>query len=91
MILSRLELKDEYLWTSSNPPALPKEEEIPIAKMNDPMEDKYRYELAQKYGRKKQLLSGIHYNFSFDEAFLRKWYKEVEFKKSFRISRMKFT
>ncbi|MHA0857261.1 bifunctional glutamate--cysteine ligase GshA/glutathione synthetase GshB [Paenibacillus sp. CMAA1364] len=67
-----LELKDEYLWPSSNPPKLPEDHEIPIAKMNDPIEDNYRSELADKYGRKRQLLSGIHYNFSFDEGFLRK-------------------
>ncbi|MFD0960473.1 bifunctional glutamate--cysteine ligase GshA/glutathione synthetase GshB [Paenibacillus chungangensis] len=67
-----LELKGEYLWPSSNPPILPEDEQIPIARMNDPLAVKYRHELADKYGRKKQLLSGIHYNFSFDERFLRK-------------------
>lgn len=65
-----LELNDEYLWTSSNPPVLPSEEKIPIAKMNDPREDHYRLQLAEKYGRKKQLLSGIHLNFSFRESLL---------------------
>lgn len=64
--------KGEYLWPSSNPPMLPKENEIPIAQMNDPIADEYRHELADKYGRKRQLLSGIHYNFSFEERFLRK-------------------
>ncbi|MGM1047348.1 MAG: bifunctional glutamate--cysteine ligase GshA/glutathione synthetase GshB [Bacillota bacterium] len=70
-----LELDGEYLWPSSNPPMLPEEQEIPIAKMNDPIADDYRSELADKYGRKRQLLSGIHYNFSFDEGFLRKLYE----------------
>ncbi len=74
--LVTLELQDEFLWPSSNPPALPKDEEIPIANMNDPAEDKYRKQLAEKYGRKRQLMSGIHYNFSFHEAFLRKLYEE---------------
>lgn len=69
------ELTDEYLWPSSNPPALPSDEEIPIAKMNDPFEDQYRIELARKYGRKRQLLSGIHFNFSYDDGFLRKLHK----------------
>lgn len=67
-----LELNDEYLWPSSNPPQLPEDHEIPIAQMNDPIEDQYRSELADKYGRKRQLMSGIHYNFSFDDSFLRK-------------------
>lgn len=79
-----IELKDEYLWTSSNPPALPREEDIPIAKMNDPMEDQYRNQLAEKYGRKRQLLSGIHYNFSFDESFLFKLYEVSHSKQSFK-------
>ncbi|CAM3798646.1 MULTISPECIES: bifunctional glutamate--cysteine ligase GshA/glutathione synthetase GshB [Paenibacillus] len=69
-----VELEGEYLWPSSNPPMLPEENEIPIAKMSDPIADDYRNELADKYGRKRQLLSGIHYNFSFDEKFLTKLY-----------------
>ncbi|MGG4108921.1 bifunctional glutamate--cysteine ligase GshA/glutathione synthetase GshB [Paenibacillus lautus] len=69
-----VELEGEYLWPSSNPPMLPEENEIPIAKMSDPIADDYRSELADKYGRKRQLLSGIHYNFSFDEKFLTKLY-----------------
>ncbi|MGE7823302.1 bifunctional glutamate--cysteine ligase GshA/glutathione synthetase GshB [Paenibacillus sp. NPDC093718] len=69
-----VELEGEYLWPSSNPPMLPEENEIPIAKMSDPIADDYRNELADKYGRKRQLLSGIHYNFSFDEKFLAKLY-----------------
>ena len=67
-----LELNNEYLWPSSNPPMLPSDKDIPIAKMDNPVEDEYRHQLADKYGRKRQLLSGIHYNFSFDEGFLRK-------------------
>lgn len=72
-----IELDGEYLWPSSNPPILPEEQEIPIAKMNDPIADEYRSELADKYGRKRQLLSGIHYNFSFDERFLRKLHETM--------------
>jgi len=70
-----LELDGELLWTSSNPPILLDENEIPIAKMNDPIADEYRKVLADKYGKKRQLLSGIHYNFSFDEQFLQKLYE----------------
>lgn len=62
----------EWLWPSSNPPMLPDEQEIPLARMDNPTEDQYRSKLADKYGRKRQLLSGIHFNFSFEEAFLRK-------------------
>lgn len=72
-----LELKDEYLWPSSNPPILPSEEEIPIADMEDEEENKYRLQLAEKYGRKKQLVSGIHFNFSFQESFLQNLHREL--------------
>jgi len=75
---------DEYLWTSSNPPVLPRDEDIPIARMEDPLEEMYRTQLAQKYGRKKQLLSGIHYNFSFKEDFLLKLYKVSNSKGDYR-------
>jgi glutamate--cysteine ligase len=79
-----LELHDEYLWPSSNPPALPDDEKIPIALMNDPEEDHYRLQLAEKYGRKRQLISGIHYNFSFNEEFLKRLYYALHANKSFK-------
>lgn len=79
-----LELKDEYLWPSSNPPVLPEDDEIPIALMNNPDEDKYRMQLAEKYGRKRQLISGIHYNFSFNEAFLKRLYDALHIDKSYK-------
>lgn len=74
IVVQELHEREEYLWTSSNPPALPRDEEIPIARLNDSFEDGYRLKLAQKYGRTKQMLSGIHYNFSFNEGFLKKLY-----------------
>lgn len=77
-----LELKEEFLWPQSTPPILPEDEEIPIAKYSNIEEgmqaEKYREKLAKKYGRKKQLISGIHYNFSFTDNFLEKLYKELE-------------
>lgn len=79
-----LELKDEYLWPSSNPPVLPNDDEIPIALMNDSSENEYRMQLAEKYGRKRQLLSGIHFNFSFDEVFLKKLYDALQSNNNFK-------
>ena len=67
----------EYLWAGSNPPAIPDENVIPIARMENDQDTQYRYELARKYGRKKQLISGIHYNFSFSEDLLRGLYKNL--------------
>lgn len=67
-----LELKDELLWPQSAPPILPKEEDIPIARYSQkgrPHEE-YREMLAVKYGKKIQMISGIHLNFSFSESLL---------------------
>ena len=73
-----LEIGDEYLWPQSMPCHIPDDKDIPIAKYDD-CEDcnharAYREELLKKYGGKKQLISGIHYNFSFDEALFEKLY-----------------
>lgn len=77
-------LENEYLWPQSNPPHLPEENEIPIAKLDDEKEYQYREMLAEKYGRKKQLISGIHYNFSFKEEFLRKLYEILNVDASYK-------
>ena len=79
-----LELKDEYLWPGSNPPHLPGENDIHVADMGDPVENEYRFGLVNKYGRVKQLYSGIHYNFSFPQKFLRKWYEAESTEQSFK-------
>lgn len=78
-----LELEGEYLWPQSMPPELPEDEnQIPIARYDESKEGKqaeaYREKLAEIYGRQKQLISGIHYNFSFKEDFLKKLYKETD-------------
>lgn len=80
-------LEDEYLWPQSNPPYLPEENKIPIAKLDDIKEYEYRKMLAEKYGRKKQLISGIHYNFSFKEEFLEELYKNLNVKTSYKVFR----
>lgn len=60
---------DELLWPLSMPPRLPDEEMIPIARFDDTEEGRekeaYRIGLANRYGKKMQMISGIHYNFSF--------------------------
>jgi glutamate--cysteine ligase len=83
-----LNIEDEYLWPQSVPPILPEEEMIPIA-IYEPTEKgrqarAYREELAKKYGKKKQLVSGIHYNFSFNKEVLYTLYKGLEYKGSFK-------
>ncbi|MBC1526947.1 bifunctional glutamate--cysteine ligase GshA/glutathione synthetase GshB [Listeria seeligeri] len=74
-----LRAEDELLWPSSNPPILPPEKDIPIAeyKTPDSPDRKYREHLAKGYGKKIQLLSGIHYNFSFPEALIDGLYSQI--------------
>ena len=65
---------DELLWPLSMPPRLPEEQYIPIAKFNDSAigseKEIYRKGLALRYGKKMQMISGIHYNFSFGSQLL---------------------
>lgn len=70
--LVSLELKDEYLWPQSIPPILPDDEQIPIARYGADGKEarEYREFLAEKYGPKNQLFSGIHFNFSFSDKLL---------------------
>ena len=64
----------ERLWPFSMPPALPADEEIPIARFDDTAEGRqrelYRVGLANRYGRRMQMISGVHLSFSFHEALL---------------------
>lgn len=69
-ILNRSLPDDEYIWPFSMPNVLPEEEEIPIIRYNDPDAIAYREILAERYGKKKQTISGIHFNFSFHMDFL---------------------
>ena len=68
--------EDEYLWFQSIPCILPYWDQIPIAQYTEAGEDsqKYREDLAKKYGVKKQMISGVHFNFSFTDSFLKKLY-----------------
>ncbi len=69
-----LNIGSEYLWPQSTPPILPKEQDIPIAQFGEGSDAKsleaYREHLGNRYGRKRQMISGIHINFSFPDSFL---------------------
>nr|MDA3851462.1 hypothetical protein [Spirochaetaceae bacterium] len=61
-------LGQESLWPFSKPGKLPREEEIPMASFPDPQfksKEMYRRGLVRRYGSYMQMISGIHYNFSF--------------------------
>jgi len=74
-----LELGDELLWPQSIPPILPSDQQIPIASYDDDGHEarEYREFLAQKYGPKNQLFSGIHFNFSFSDKLLKMLYMKA--------------
>lgn len=82
------EIGDEYLWPISMPCILPEDNDIPIAEFCEcPMginARRYREQLMKKYGGKRQLISGIHYNFSFQDDFLKELHKKVGEGTSFR-------
>ena len=78
---------DEYLWFQSMPCILPEPKGIPIAQYSEAGEEsqRYRESLARKYGLKKQMISGVHFNFSFDEELLKRYYEMVDFDGSFKL------
>lgn len=67
--LFSLENGPEYLWPFSNPPVILREEDIHIADFHGKKAGRtlYRKHLAERYGRRKQALCGIHFNFSLPE------------------------
>lgn len=78
--LNGLESGREILWLFSNPPYVKNENDIPIASYKGRLKGKelYRQYLAEKYGKRKMLFSGIHYNFSFDEPLIESAFKDSE-------------
>lgn len=72
-VYDKLKDNDELLWSFSNPPFISSEDEIPIANFSEENKSRqlYRNYLADKYGKMKMVFSGIHYNFSFSEEFIR--------------------
>lgn len=68
---------DEYLWFQSIPCILPYWDQIPIAQYPEEgkSSQKYREDLAKRYGVKKQMISGVHFNFSFSDNFLKKMHE----------------
>lgn len=76
--LLNLKTGKELLWPFSNPPYVLGEKDIPIASYQGELHGKelYREYLASKYGKRKMLFSGIHFNFSFSNALLEEGYAE---------------
>lgn len=70
--------EDEYLWPNSMPPIIPDENKIPLANYGNSceaiMKMEYRDFIAKRYGKNKQLICGVHYNYSFDDRFVNELY-----------------
>lgn len=76
--LQQLETGKEFMWPFSNPPYVKGENDIPIAQFEGEQAEKtqYRNYLAEKYGKRKMLFSGIHLNYSLTDEMLREGYQE---------------
>jgi len=67
--------ENELIWPISMPPMLPfREDAIPLAKLENPNDVAYREYLTQKYGKRKQMVSGIHFNFEFADELVQSLY-----------------
>lgn len=66
-------LGDEVLWSASMPCMLTAERDVPIAYYGTSnigrMKYIYRVGLGHRYGRYMQTIAGVHYNFSYPQAF----------------------
>lgn len=74
----------ESMWAASMPPALPLDSDIAIANYGTSnagiTKTRYREGLANRYGKRMQLISGIHYNFSLPESFWQALHAHTESK-----------
>jgi glutamate--cysteine ligase len=65
------EIGDELLWCASMPCQVPDEQAIPLGQYGNSNVGRaktvYRTGLSHRYGRRMQLISGVHYNFSLPE------------------------
>jgi len=68
-------LEDELLWATSMPCVIAGETSIPIARYGTSnagmMKHIYRRGLGYRYGRTMQVIAGVHFNYSFSDAFWR--------------------
>lgn len=64
--------EDEFIFPMSMPAGLPPEDKIQVAQLDNPEDVAYREHLVASYGKNKQMVSGIHYNFQLDAEFIQK-------------------
>lgn len=87
-------LQKEALWAFSMPCHLPEEKDIPIARYGHSnlglLKYYYRVGLGHRYGKRMQMIAGVHYNFSFSIPFWRAW-QEVSYDKEDKTDQKKKT
>ena len=79
--LQHLDSGKELMWPFSNPPYVRSETDIPVASFKGELRGKtlYRQYLANKYGKRKMLFSGIHFNFSFSKNMIEEGFRQSDF------------
>lgn len=63
--------ENEYIFPFSMPAGLPSENEIQEAQLDKQEDVEYREHLSKQYGKYKQMVSGIHYNFQLSSEFVK--------------------
>ena len=75
-------LDNEILWSTSMPCVVKGESTIPVARYGQSnlakMKSVYREGLGHRYGKNMQIISGVHFNFSFSRDFWRKLHKQSD-------------
>lgn len=69
-VVQRTLADDEYIFPLSMPAGLPPEQQIQVAQLDSPEDVAYREHLVKVYGKNKQMVSGIHYNFQLAPEFV---------------------
>jgi glutamate--cysteine ligase len=78
-------IQGQKLWPFSVAPFTKDDEDIPIAYYGESnlakFKELYRLGLSNRYGRPMQAISGIHFNYSFNDSYIKR-YKLLDFKSS---------
>lgn len=77
----KIKKRGESLWMYSNPPHIKNENDIPVAVYEGDQKSKHSYRkyLAEKYGKYKMTLSGIHVNYSLSEKLLKTAFSKSDY------------
>ena len=77
----KIKKRGESLWMYSNPPHIKNENDIPVAVYEGDQKSKHSYRkyLAEKYGKYKMTLSGIHVNYSLSEELLKTAFSKSDY------------